>query len=200
MHKSEIERVEEYYVEQIKEFKEKNGNWPKAQEISALGRNIQRKFGGLVAFRKKHNLGIEDYTKGDYRADVARAANFKASVDETAVLEFLSNKYGRVNVHEHPRIYSNTFHSADFCVYKNNKQKFFVDVFYSKDLYSLKGCMGIKTRKYDPFVDFLIYIVQLNPDITDKMIQDILSNKKKSFNQNIKVVSLDKFKKLINVV
>jgi hypothetical protein len=192
--------MEEYYIYLFKEFKEKNGDWPRAQDIPTLARSIQRNLGGIVAFRKKHQLGIENYTKGDYRSDVARAATLKSSADEEVLYKFLIEKYSEVNVHRNPSLYSNTKHTGDFCIYKSGVASLMIDVFYPNSMCSLTGCLNIKFKKYDSFSKCPVIFVQLNPKIKEEEIQNALSKKKSKFNQNIQVMSVDRFKKFINVV
>lgn len=198
MHPTQIKRMEEYYIFMFKEFKEKNGDWPRAHEIPTIARSIQRNLGGVPAFRKKHNLGYENYTKGDYRINVDRAATLKATVDEKELHEFLVSKYGEVNVHENPRIYSNTRNAGDFCIYQSGKKFLMVDVFYPKNLHSLKGCLNAKMKKYKDFEMCPVIFVQLNPNIKDEDTQEILRNKKSHLSQNIKVMAVEDFKEMIN--
>lgn len=194
----QIKRMEEECVFTIKQFKEKNGYWPRTHEISTLARRIQRYLGGMVAFRKKYNLGCEDYTKGDYRSSVARASNFKATVDEQEIGDFLIEKYGKVNVHREYLIYSNTKNRADFCIFKNGKESFIIDVFYPKDLYSFKGCLNLKMKKYKSCEWCPIIFVQLNDLIKEEDMDYVFKNKKSHLSKNITVMSLNQFKDYIN--
>lgn len=191
MRKEKADRIEQECVEQFKLFKIQTGNWPRAQELPTLVRKIQRRFGGLIYFRKKHNLDKEDY-----RSDIARAVSFKSLPEEINFFEFLSDKYGRVNVHEHFRIYSNSAHTADFCIHEDGQTKFFVDAFHSKDLHSFRSCLNLKFKKYNS-LSYPIFLVQLNPNIKDEMIQYILSKRKTTHNTNIKVMSVAQFKSVV---
>jgi hypothetical protein len=197
MNKTEQERLGEYCAGQIRAFKELNGYWPRTQEIPALARRIQRNFGKISDFRKKYNLGYEDYTKGDYRSDVARAATLKSSTDEEDLYKFLISKYGEVNVHRNPSLYSNTKHTGDFFIYKSGVPAFMIDVFYPNSLCSFKGCINIKKKKYDSYDRCPVIFVQLNPNIKEEDMDDVLNKKKIKLNPNIRVMSITKFKSVV---
>lgn len=189
-----MKKTEQYCVDKIKEFYERNGQWPRSQEISSISRMIQRKFGGLPAFRKKYNLGYENYATGDYRSEVAKAANFKGHESENEVFDFLVNKYGRANVHREYLVYSNARNRADFCIFDNNKEILLIDVFYPKDKYSFQGCLASKANKYKDFNRCKVVFIQLNSAISQDDIDYIVSRKKKSLELNHSIVSFETFK------
>ncbi|MDP3935272.1 MAG: hypothetical protein Q8Q46_03600 [Candidatus Giovannonibacteria bacterium] len=77
--------------------------------------------------------------------------------------------------------------------------KFGIDVFFASDRHNLMGCINSKQRLYKNFVDKLI-LLQLNPKIDQKIIDQYLSNKENALPSNASVLSLDKFLEFIQTI
>lgn len=191
--KFENDRKEAYLVSLIKDFKERNGDWPKAQDIPSIGRTIQRRFGGLPYFRKKHNLGYEDYTKGDYRAKATVAFNTKGQEEELKLYNLLIEKYGKVNVHREYLFIAGRKMRADFLIFKDGKEMMTIDCFFPKDTYSLKGCLNQKIKKYANYHSSKVVFIQLNTKIPKEVLNEVVLYRKTPLEENQYVVTIDEF-------
>jgi hypothetical protein len=193
-------KTEEYYLGQIKDFYNRTGNWPRAQEIPTLSRGIQRKYGGLVAFRKKHGLGYEDYTKGEYRSKVTKEFNKRGREGEDKLALFLEEKFGKVNVHRNFYMYDDYRFQADFGVYLPNNNFIIIDCFHAKDVITMQGCINIKSRKYKKYTQHPVYFVQINKNISTEELNSYILSKRTPLQPNQTVISFEDFKKLDFVV
>lgn len=189
---------EEKCIKEIKDFKEKNGDWPRAQDIPNVARLLQRKFGGLVAFRKQHNLGYENYTKGEYRSASTKTLNIRGHKAETEVFDFLVKKYGRSNIHREYMYYFDNRNRADFCVFKDNNEFLMIDCFYPGTEYTLKGCLNLKYKKYKDYIGCPIIFIQMNESISDNVLKDIINNRKNKLNDNMYVVNFNDLPSLLD--
>lgn len=198
-----VGKTEQDYVTIIKDFFVKNGDWPRAQDIPNLSRGLQRRFGGLVAFREKHNLGDTNYTTGKYRSKIAKEINIRGNEKEKEVFDFLVEKFSRVNVHREFFFTDDKRCRADFCIF-HKKGKVIVDCFYPKDVHSLRGCLNVKVRKYiNSYPDFLdapVIFLNLNKDISKETIDVLVSKKKTPLEKNQSVMNIDEFTKFIESV
>lgn len=176
-------------------FYQEHGRYPTALEIDAYAglpssRQIQRRFGGLPKLRQELDLGTLDFTKGSVRSQTAQYIGKRGLDFEKAVRKILVDKFGEVFVHEQ-KPFNDYAGRLDFFVYAKNN-KFGIDVFFASDEHNLVGCINSKQRLYKRFSDKLI-LLQLNPGIDQKVIDQYLSNKKNALPSNIAVLSLDKF-------
>lgn len=189
----ENKRREEYLVSLIKDFYLKNGDWPRSQDIPSIARTIQRNFGGMPHFRKKYNLGYEDYTKGDYRAKATVEFNTKGQEEEQNLYNLLIDKYGKVNIHREYLIHAGRKMRADFLIYKNGKEMMIIDCFFPKDAYSLKGCLNQKIKKYRNYHFSKVVFIQMNTKISEDIVKNIISYRKTPLEQNQYVMNIDTF-------
>lgn len=184
-------------IKQMNEFKEKYGDWPRSHDIPALSKRLERYFGGIVAFRKKHNLGYHNYTTGEYRSSLTKEFNIRGNKMEDEMFDFLVGKYGRVNVHREYLLYSNTKNRADFCVFKDNEESLIIDVFYPKDIRSFKSCINAKIKKYKKFDRCNVFFIQMNNSLLPNDTDYAIYKKDIPLEENRKVMSLQQFKEYV---
>ena len=193
--------TEEQIVAILKEFFNKNGDWPRAQEIPTLARMIQRRFGGLAPFREKHGLGYLDYTKGPYRSKITKEFNVRGHAKEDEVFKFLVRKYGRVNVHREYFFTDDSRSRADFFIF-SEKGNVVVDCFYPKNISSLVGCLNLKISKYKKLNSYVskcpVIFLQLNETISSESISDLAIVKKAHSIKNTFVMDMIQFKKFLD--
>lgn len=186
---------EKYCIDEITKFKEVNGDWPRAQQIPALARMMQRKMGGIVAFRKQHNLGYADYTKGSYRRKVYKTLETERFKTDDTLLAVLSEKYSRVNVHRNYPLYGDSRNRSNFCVFLPNDKTFIVEYLFPKDLYSFKGCLALKYKKFKDYKYSPIIFVNMNPKVSQEEMTASIANKKVPLEPNMSVISFEDFQK-----
>lgn len=110
-------------------------------------KTIERRFGGLVNFRKEFGLYI-DHRKGQKRKETALEINKREKEWSSIVYKKLLTFFQEPFVHRESSIFDDRRNRTDFKVY--GKKTFIVDIFYPKDRYSLLGCVSAKSKKYPP--------------------------------------------------
>jgi len=185
-------------------FYNENGHYPSAHQVDRCSylpaaRSIQRTFGGLREFREKYNLGIRDYTKGEYRSKFVKELNDASKKLEAEFCEYLVDIFGEMFVHREKPISNVYKFRYDFYVY-TKPNNFGIDIFMPNNTKNLMGCLNIKLNKIRLFNDtnIITYYVSLNEEIEQKEINKLIANKKTKIPQNIKVVSKKEFKTIIN--
>jgi len=184
-------------VQIIKDFHAKNGDWPRTHDIPYLSRTIQRRFNGMVAFRKKHKLGYNDYTKGTYRSNLTKEFTMYGNKQEQVVFDFLVKKYGRVNIHREYFFRNDNRYRADFCVFLVGDKRVVVDTFHPKNLYSFKGCLNSKVKKYKSFTESPVIFVQTNENISWEQIKVAVAARKTPLAPNQSVMTFTDFRDII---
>ncbi|MEK7601774.1 MAG: hypothetical protein AAB480_04555 [Patescibacteria group bacterium] len=198
-------RGEIWPVERIKNglerFFKEYGRYPTATEFDEYAylpraKTAERKFGGLVALRKK--LGLEtthDLRLGAYRSDLAQHISKRAHVEEQKVYDFLIKRFGREFVHREYFYTDDHRTRADFFVY-DNTDGFCVDVFYAQSLRNVSGCLNIKLKKYANVAEFMTYpivFLQVNPDISQIDLDTLVENKKRGLGKRQTLMSWETF-------
>lgn len=189
----DYEMREQYLVSVFKDFYTKTGDWPRVQDISSVARQIQRNYGGVVAFRKKHNLGYENYTKGKYRSDMTKDFLVRGRIGENELFDSLVAKHGRLNVHREELLYVDSRLRADFLLFKDGKEYLLIDCFYPKNETSLQSCLNLKIKKYRSFHRCKVLFVQLNKNISSEALKEIVKYKKLELGENQYILTLDDF-------
>lgn len=176
-----------------------NGRYPTSWEIDAFdflptARSIQRSFGGLVSLRTKLGLaGPTNFTKGEYRSKQAQEAILRAHSQEEEFYNFLTSKIPEFRVHEHKVLRPGGV-SCDFFVYTKLNSGIAIDLFYAKDIHSVKSIVAIKTKKYLHFSFPVFYVLIGNETIRQEQLDTLVSNKKNSFPNQIKLINESSFK------
>lgn len=140
--------TEEEIVEGFKKFHLHNGRFPAQADLRATeylpdAKTLERRYGGIVSFRKKFNLG------GDLRKGVTNASKRTDAYHELE--HFLVAKFGRINVHSNGGFLLFTLSSTTPII---------IDVFYSDRVENITSCTRLRLKK--PETD---WIVCLNPDL-----------------------------------
>ena len=110
-------------------------------------RTIQRRYGGLPAFRKRLGLKTLDFTKGAARRDIAIPLNQNNCVSEAKIYHRLLEQYTHRHVAMPVRPYRGSIHTLDLKIEKDGTI-FLVDIFHPKDRYAFASCVRHKNRKY----------------------------------------------------
>lgn len=193
--------TEQKIKEGFESFFKEHGRYPTAHEIDRYSRlpssrQIQRRFGGLEEIRKTLGLQITNFTKGAVRSAKAKAVGDRGLVSEKQIQQILLNKFGETFVHEQKPFNNYERGRLDFYVY-TKQESFGIDVFYPNDKDSFIGCINSKQRLYKKLTHRLI-LLQVNPQITQKDIDQYLYTKKKILPSNMLVFSLTTFLNFID--
>ena len=168
-------------------FYKEHNRYPTATEIDwypylPASRSIERSLGGLVNVRKKLKLkGQEDFRSGEHSVKRAKKINKRAHEIEAKIYEFLCKSFQKEFVHREFFFTDDRRSRADFFVY-DTCNGFCVDVFYPADRRNLTGCLNSKLQKYksEYMSQYPIIFLQMNENISEKTIEDVLKNKKKT--------------------
>ena len=130
----------------LKRFHAQFGRYPTAGEIDVAddlpsSRTLLRRFGGVVGARERFGLaGAKDFSVGEYRAEQCRLMNVRSADDEKRIFDFLLTLVPPMMIR------SQKYSRCDFFVYTTPSEGIAIDVFYAKDMASLKGCMRVKEK------------------------------------------------------
>lgn len=194
-----LERIQEG----LKRFHQEHGRYPTASEFDAYkylprAKTIERRFGGLVALRKKLNLAAEhDLRFGAHSSERAHFINERAHKFERKVYDLLVERFGKQFVHREYFFTDDHRTRADFFVY-DSKKGFCVDVFYPNSLGNLTGCLNIKLTKYQNSQDLLPYpiiFLQMNENIDQSALDRLAGKKKRSLQKGQHLMSWESFRR-----
>jgi hypothetical protein len=196
-------RTEEECVVVFKDFFNKHGVWPRTYELpSGVPKMIQRRFGGVPAFRTKHALGTADYTKGEHRSKVTKEFNLRGNQEEKRVFDYLVKRFGRVNVHREYFFTDDSRCRADFSVFLPGHKQILVDTFFASNLISFRGCLQSKIKKYKGVypnvLDFPVIFIHLNSKIPSKEITEMLVRKTYPLDSNQSLMSFGEFERYLD--
>ncbi len=185
----------------LQKFFEENKKYPTATEVDIYkflpsARSIERKFGGLVALRKKLKLNSQsDFRNGKHSSNRAYLINKRAHSTESVVYEYLLKRFGKEFVHREYLFIDDKRTRADFFVYDKNGG-FCVDVFYPSNRHNLAGCLNSKLDKYlsEYMMQYPVIFLQMNNEISQGILDDLIKNKTKSLTKGQKLMSWESFK------
>lgn len=187
----------------FKEFKELYGKYPSTLDFDKsdflpTSRSIQRNFGGVIKLRQALKIdGMQDYTKDEYRSNIA-----KKTLEQSKKYEdnfyYLISMIPEIRVHEHKILRPGRI-CCDFYIYTSEKQGIAVDLFYAQDAYSLSRIIVYKAKRYSSLSLQVYFVLVKNTDINQEKINVIVSNKKNLLPKNIQVLTEDSFKGIIRV-
>ncbi len=189
----------------FKKFYEDNTRYPTAEEIDKYqylptSRQIQRTYGGLISLREKLGLKIHNFGAGQSRTTISKEINQRASLQERLIEAELVAHFGEHFVHVE-RLVKKGKIRLDFFIYARD-QSFGIDVFYPKDLSSLKKIINIKQNKYEG-LKFDIYLVNLNDTselLNTAALQRISLRKDKQLTTNLLLMNKLSFLNLIKLI
>ncbi len=183
----------EQHKAQVERFIKENNYEPTAIDFDntdylPTARTIQRRYGGLPAFRKAIGLITSDITKGKARSKKAKKAMDKCLLEETKLFQELLVKYRSNRVSSPAKLFLNNLKTVDFKIEKDGKI-YLIDVFYPNTRESFESCVNIKNKKYNTkeesfyTVPVEIILVCLN----DKVVYEI--------KRPLKTISISEFRK-----
>lgn len=195
-------------LEEIKEglerYKKENGRYPTTIEVDSTmylpsSRQIQRRFGGLVAFRKELRLsGPDDFTKGEYRSAVAAKLKRRSYEIEEEFYNYLLTIYPKINIHEQMRLRPGNI-ASDFYIYLTENTGYAIDIFNAIDMHSLTKIINIKLKRYTQIKDYNIYFIAVGEFLQGE-VDKFMKNKKIKLPANIKVLCIETFKDTISSI
>ncbi len=188
----------------IELFRTEYGRYPVAGDFDTAdylpsARHIQRMFGGLVDLRKKLKLkGQENFTKGSYSHDRSIHLRETHQKIQKKLREILLQSYSLDEIHQNSPIDDGRC-TLDFKP-SNEAQNCAVEGFYSKDDRVLIGCIRSRLQKYAKIKkrDFPIYLVSMNPQISQNRIDRYVQGRAEKLPQKIYVLSIISFKEKLS--
>ncbi len=191
-----IENIEAGFEQYFIEY----GHYPNSRELDEYKylptrRYIERNFGGIQTIRKTLRLKheITDNHRGKGRSDIAQMAFLRANKYEEEYYDFLIKRIPPVFVHEHKVMRNNGDKTdTDFFIYTSEINGFAIDLFFARDLDSLRGQINIKLPKYQ-HLECNVYFISVNKTISQDDIEKLISAKKTPFPTNIFVYEIDTF-------
>lgn len=187
--------------EGLDRFNQENGHYPTALEIDKTSylpssRQIQRRFGGLISFRKLAGHEVSDFGSGSGRSGIATRAGARGLSGEREVEKILIELFGEEFVHVEKR-WGSLKQRLDFFVY-NPKNNFAVDVISASSIHSLIVNLNIKIPRYSGFPHELYFVV-VGPGLIQEKLDKLIRNKKSLFlSTNEHLVSIDNFLQFID--
>lgn len=186
--------TDEKLKEGFEAFNAEHGRLPSSHEVDLYpllptARSIQKRYGGLVALRKR--LGYEDthFGAGKFRSAIAHKVGARGRQLEIELETELQIQFGERSVHT-----EKIFHGkqrVDFYVYTTDGV-FGVDVFFPATLRNLQNNTNIKMKKYCNFIEQL-YLAVANKEITQAELDNYASNRREPFSENISLLTQEKF-------
>jgi len=181
--------------EGLERYNKENGHFPTALEIDKSGylpssRQIQRRFGGLLNFRKMSGHKITDFGSGQGRSEISKIAGARGLSGEKDVENFLVEHFGEEFVHVEKR-WGTLKQRLDFFVY-NSKINFAVDVISPSSIHSLIVNLNNKIPRYSNFI-YELYFVVVGSEINQEKLDKLVKNKKKLLSSNQHLLSQEVF-------
>ncbi len=202
-------------IDGFRKFFDEHQRYPMAHEIDHYqylpsSRQIQRKYGGLIKLRQSLGLEIDNYSAGSTRSKLSTNIGVRGSKAERELEQILTDYFGEYFVHvekplyqfflPHVDISKRYKQRADFFVY-SQPYRFCVDVFYARDLSTLKRIINIKEQKYSG-LSIDIYLVNFNDlsDISDEGLIKFSNNKIRKLESNMKLMNKSQFINFIHTL
>jgi hypothetical protein len=190
----------------FEEFKNEHGHYPNGSEISKSPifpinvRTIDRNWGGLKNLRQLLGIEITDQRKGQMRSDSIKKILENNYYDSCKMYNLLVSLFGLPFVHQESPCAPGSTTRTDYRVFYENNKTFAVDIFNAKDKESLNGCANWKIKKYEKLENMTekVYLVSMNNELTDEILQNYINKRKKSIPICIRLISLDKFTEILD--
>lgn len=179
-------------------FATEYGRYPTALEIDAYeflpsSRSIQRSYGGLVQLRGQlFPDEIQDFTSGEYRSKIAGATFRRSQAYEASFYDKLCTCFEPIAVHEHKVMRPGQV-TSDFFIYVDAVSGVCLDLFYAKDLFSVRGVINDKLHRYGKLECQVVFVVMHDGTLTQADIDDLLQNKQTKLPYHIKVLVEENF-------
>lgn len=181
--------------EVLDRFYEENQRYPTAHDFQFTEYlpdpdTVRRLYGGVGYLRRKFGLEIEDYTRGPVRSELNRKLNDRAKLHEEEIQKILIEQFGEICVHKEREFAYRS--RVDFQIYHTNGI-FGVDTFYPKNRMGMINIYNIKFPKYKKFTAGPIYLVCMNPELDQIILDEYLKGRKNATEDKIKLVSKEHF-------
>lgn len=183
-------------------FYEQYGRYPSSHEIDAFdylpsSRSIQRSYGGLQQLRRRLIPdGIDNFTRGEYRKNIASKTFATGRALEALFYGYLTTIFKEIAIHEHKLIRPGNV-SCDFYIYLNENSGIVTDIFYADSIINLVNIVNIKVKRYILVQEETYLIVVGNQQIEQAAIDRKISNRQEPLPSHIKIVSEQHFKDTI---
>lgn len=178
----------------FEKFVQEHGHYPTALDIDRYeflpsSRSIQRSYGGLVSIRRKlFPEEISNYTTGQYRGNVASVTYKRAQDYEEAFYEKLCRYIKPIAVHEHKIIRPGRV-ACDFFIYIDDKSGICLDLFYAKDIFSLRGVIAYKVSRYSTLSCPVVFVLIGNKTLTQENINEVIGSRNTGVPKHIKIMT-----------
>jgi hypothetical protein len=203
--KKKVGGAEAWTLEEIRKgilyFFKIHSRYPTAHDFDQFeflpsARTIQRAFGGLEKIRNELNIGdVKNFTKGEYRSNIAKKTHSKAMLYEEEFYNFLISRLDEIKVHEHKIIRPGNI-CCDFFIYRKHTSEggIVIDIFYAQDILSLGSVIRIKGKRYLNLPFKVFFVLVGNKDIKQNDIDNLILNKQNALSENIFVLQEEIFK------
>ena len=183
-------------------FFKQYGHYPTATEVDDCDylpatRTIERRFGGLVAFRKDLHIGSQtDFRFGEHSSKRAFTINTRAHKVEKEVYEYLVKRFSTQFVHREYFFTDDKRTRTDFFVFDADKG-FCVDIFFASSLRNVSGCLNSKLSKYQSeyMRHYPVIFLQMNVEITQERLDLLVHHKKRRIPNGQTLMSWETFKR-----
>ncbi len=194
--------TEQELIDGTKRFIDENGFPPTFKNLSNIdylpeAKTFERRYGGIVNFRKKFGFGA-DVRKTEYYANQVTASLERNFVFENILIEFLKSVFTNQQavVPEELYNYKKSRCRSDCGVY-TSEGHFFVDIFFAQDIKSVNRIVDIKLKKViKSKIKDKVYFVCSNDKISQDDLGLVILNKKTPLPANVELISLKNFKDL----
>lgn len=156
-------------------------------------RAIQKRYGGLVVLREKLGYAKHHFGRGDARSEIALAAKARNDAVRTELESWLLEQFGIPAVTVEYTYLGK--YRVNFYI-QTDSGNFAVDVFFAKTIRTLQSNINLKMKKYHCF-EKPLYLVSANPEISTRQISTYCKRRKSPLPEHIQLLSLQKFKTLI---
>ncbi len=192
-------------VDGFKQFYAEHGRYPNALDTKNSDylpnmKTIERRYGGVIAFRKQFGLadpdGYYDSRSSSKNKETIKGIIKRSYEEDGTIYDILVNRFGKLRVHRQDYISTGLRQRCDFRIFMEDETEIVIDIFNPARKESLLGCLNIKINKYKD-LDHNFWFVCTNKEITENDIQDIIKKKKKKIPTNMQLMSYSKFLKSI---
>jgi hypothetical protein len=175
-----------------------HGRLPKAAEIDELdylpsSRYIQKRFGGLQALRKELGYSDTHFGKGSYRRTIASDSGARNKEITLDMHQWLQTIFSNHSIQLEKTFHGN--HRINFYI-QTDECNFGIDIFYAQTMRTLQSSVNIKMKKYTHFTKPL-YLTVANDSFCQTELNSYSQKRKKSFPENIRLVTLKTLRKTL---
>lgn len=185
------EESKQRIIQSILDFKDKKGRYPATYDFEnepslPSARTMQRRYGGIVKFKKEMGIKNSDNRKGKTRTNKAKEINDRNNKIQHTIIKVLERNFSARNVRQNFAPYEDNKINIDYVLYnpdQNKNEAIGFEMFYPSTKNNINGCLNVKTHKKQTLEEIIgfktkFYFVVTNPEFTQKEIDKIMDNKK----------------------